>query len=600
MKKKSLYCLSIHSGHVAGAALSCDGKIVQCVSEERFNWQKNYMGYPKQSIDYILKAAGIRAQDLDLVVLPSRYGAPIVSTREVQAQMALILWLYGPINLIRQLWGILVYYLPPLSSIGRLSYRLLALTLGRYTASKEKGVIAEHLHIPREKIVELEHHFSHAATAYLGSPLNKQKALIFTLDGEGDLLCSSVSVAEGGQITRIASTPREYSLGWMYYYVTKYFGMKPNEHEYKVMGLAPYAKDRDVKGVYDQIKDIIYLNPKNRLTFKSKFHMQNMEYFLRKKVYWARFDNLAGAIQKLLEDRVVEWIKEGISQTGISTVILSGGVFMNVKANQRIAELDEVERIFIFPSCGDESLTIGACYVGHQMLMKKQGREPAIQPISDLYLGPSFSNEEIERFLKKENYFGKYTIDKLDNIEEKIAQLLAQGKVVGRLSGRMEWGARALGNRSLLASPKDLDVVMVLNEQMKDRDFWMPFTPSVLDRRAQDYVKNPKNISAPYMIMTFDTTELGKKELKAAIHPYDFTCRPQVLEKSWNPKYYSVIEAFEKLTGIGAVLNTSFNLHGLPVVLGPKEAMYVFENSGLEFLAMEDFLVCKSAPKHVK
>ncbi|MBI4039373.1 hypothetical protein HY388_00915 [Candidatus Daviesbacteria bacterium] len=600
MKKKSLYCLSIHSGHVAGAALSCDGKIVQCVSEERFNWQKNYLGYPRQSIDYVLTAAGITAADLDLVVLPSRYGAPIVSTQEVQAQMALILWLYRPINIIRQLWGILVYYLPPLSGIGRLLYRVMAYTLGRYTASKEKSVIAKHLHIPREKIIELEHHFSHAATAYLGSPLNKQTALVFTLDGEGDLLCSSVSVAEGGKICRIAATPREYSLGWMYYYVTKYFGMKPNEHEYKVMGLAPYAKDRDVQKVYDQIKDIIYLNPKNKLTFKAKFHMQNMEYFLRKKVFWARFDNLAGAIQKLLEDRVVEWIKEGIAATGISTVILSGGVFMNVKANQKIAELDEVKKIFIFPSCGDESLAIGACYVGYQRLIKQQGRQADICPISDLYLGPSYSNEEIERFLKKENYFAKYTIDKLEKIEERVAQLLAQGQVVGRLSGRMEWGARALGNRSLLANPQDPDVVMVLNEQMKDRDFWMPFTPSVLDRCARNYIKNPKKISAPYMIMTFDTTKLGKKDLKAAIHPYDFTCRPQVLEKSWNVKYYSLIEAFEKLTGIGAVLNTSFNLHGLPIVLGPREAMYVFENSGLEFLAMENFLVRKSSPTHAE
>ena len=162
------------------------------------------------------------------------------------------------------------------------------------------------------------------------------------------------------------------------------------------------------------------------------------------------------------------------------------------------------------------------------------------------------------------------------------------------MAGRMEWGARALGNRSILANPSNTDVVMVLNEQMKDRDFWMPFTPSILEERANDYVMNPKKLYTPYMIITFDSTTLARKELKAALHPYDFTARPQFVRKSWNPRYHKILKEFEKLTGIGGVLNTSFNLHGYPIVLGPAEALHAFRKSGLEFLALENYLISKS------
>ena len=157
----------------------------------------------------------------------------------------------------------------------------------------------------------------------------------------------------------------------------------------------------------------------------------------------------------------------------------------------------------------------------------------------------------------------------------------------------MEWGARALGNRSILANPSDPKTVRNINEKIKNRDFWMPFTPSILAERTIDYIVNPKKIFAPYMIITFDSTDLARRHLAAAIHPYDFTVRPQVVKKEWNPRYYNIINEFEKLTGIGAVLNTSFNLHGYPIVLGPKEAIHAFENSELEYLVLENFLIKK-------
>jgi carbamoyltransferase len=165
--------------------------------------------------------------------------------------------------------------------------------------------------------------------------------------------------------------------------------------------------------------------------------------------------------------------------------------------------------------------------------------------------------------------------------------------VVARLAGRMEYGARALGNRSILANPNNPDTVRVINEQMKNRDFWMPFAGTLLAERADDYLENPKHLPSPYMMLAFKTKPLAHKEMRAAMHPYDFTMRPQILEQNHNPAYYRLIKAFEKYTGIGGVLNTSFNLHGFPIVLGPSEAYHAFQNSGLQYLALENHLISK-------
>ena len=590
-----MYILSIHNGHNATAALAKDGQIIACVSEERVVNQKNFLGFPAKSIAKVLAMAGITAQELDLVCLPSRYGAPIHSSSGTKKDLgvALFVWLYQPINVVRWVWGQLVYLIPSFSFIGRFFYHLLAKTVGVYTTYRERMFVADYLGIAPDKIINFEHHQMHAAAAYLASPYNREKALVFTLDGEGDLLCATVSIADKGQLTRIAATFREHSFGWVFYYLTKYLGMKPMEHEYKVMGLAPYAKEKDVEPLYRKIEQLITLDQKNPLEFCSLFNTQDTYRYLKKEMEGYRFDNIAAAFQKLLEERLCEWVSFGIRKTGIDTVIVSGGVFMNVKANQRVAALPGVKRFYVLPTCGDESLPIGACLTGYQLACSKASQSCDIEPIKDIYWGPAWTSKQIAAFLEAGNYARKYSVTRLDNMEERVAQLLAEGKVVGRMAGRMEWGARALGNRSLLADPSNSDVVMILNEQMKDRDFWMPFAPSILQERANDYLENPKHLTSPYMMMTFDATPLGKTKLKAALHPYDGTLRPQILEESWDPSYYHVIKEFERKTGIGAVLNTSFNLHGYPIVYGPEEAMFVFEHSGLSYLALENYLIEK-------
>lgn len=582
-----MYILGIYNGHNATAVLLKDGKVVSAVSEERFKNVKNYHGFPKESIRWLLKRFDLEGKDLDAVVLPYNCGAPIHASQETKKSFSVLLfnYLYRPIGIFRRLWGLLQYYFPQLRVLSRPVYLFLVKKVGGLTIKKEKEFVARFLGIEKEKIQSFDHHLCHAAAAYYASPSNQEEALVLTLDGEGDGFCASVNIFHDREIKCLARTDNADSLGLVYARLTRFFGMKSNEHEYKIMGLAPYAKEKHVDKVYQKIKNLVTLDPKNPLKLRAKFDTHQTYRYLRKEMEGFRFDNIAGAFQKLVEKIVCQWVQATIKKTGINTVILSGGVFMNVKANQKIAALLEVEGIFVIPSSGDESSTMGACYLAYP--------GPEIQPIRDLYWGPKFSNKEIKEFLEDGSYFKKYKIKKVENIEEKIAQLLSEGKIIAHLAGRMEWGARALGNRSILADPSNPSIVRVINEQIKGRDFWMPFTPSILAERANNYLINPKKIHALYMVIAFDSTKLARKHMPAAIHPYDFTIRPQLVEKEWNPRYHKIIKEFENLTGIGAVLNTSFNLHGLPIVLGPKEAMHAFENSGLKYLVLENYLISK-------
>ncbi|KKU29397.1 MAG: Carbamoyl transferase [Candidatus Amesbacteria bacterium GW2011_GWA2_47_11b] len=595
---KPIYILGIHDGHCATASLLKNGEIISSVSEERFLAIKNYIGFPYKAIDYLLKSEGITGKDLAMVVLPLRWGLPVFSENVVLNNdpiLKLANALYIPLGSVRSLWGSLEYQFPILNNLARPLYRIAFRLICGKTISEKKKFIAKYLKIDVSKINNYEHHASHAAAAYYASSFNHEDALVLSIDGEGDLLCASVSTVRNGEWERLAETTANASLGLVYQEVTGYLGMKRGEHEYKVMGLAPYAKDYGVSPVFRKIKDLIILDPYNPLRFKSKFDVHYISKFLHTKMKEQRFDYIAGAFQKLTEDRICEWVKAAIKQTGLTTVCIGGGVAMNVKANLKISEISELRKFFPCPSAGDESTQIGACYLGYMDYCRQNKIVPNIKSLGSLYLGPSFTNTQIKEFLMKNHYFSKYKIKYVGEIEKEIAQLLASNKIVANLAGRMEWGARALGNRSILANPSNIDTVRIINDQMKMRDFWMPFTPSILKERGKKYVINFKNILAPYMIMTFNSTITAQKQINAAIHPSDFTVRPQLVDKDWNPRYHKIISEFEKLSGIGAVLNTSFNLHGLPIVLGPQEAIHAFENSGLEYLVLENYLICKNS-----
>jgi carbamoyltransferase len=361
--------------------------------------------------------------------------------------------------------------------------------------------------------------------------------------------------------------------------------MKMSEHEYKVMGMAPYAKDEIMAEPYAVYAETLQ---NDGLDFKYKVKPKDSYFHFKERFDSCRFDGIAKAIQVRTEELLVKWIENAIDHTGIGNLVFSGGVAMNVKANKRIGEMEKVEDFFVPPSGGDESTAIGAAYL---MIAEKLG-ENEISPISSAYLGHEFGESDVKEALKTANASDSCDIKEKVTSKE-LAEILAGGGIIARLYGRMEFGARALGNRSILANPKDFDVVRVINEMIKRRDFWMPFTPSILKEREHDYIVNPRNYPAPFMTVGFDSTPLARDELRAAIHPYDFTVRPQLVEKEINPGYWELIKEFEKITGVGAVLNTSFNLHGEPIVASPSDALKTFFDSGLNNLLLNDTLVQK-------
>jgi carbamoyltransferase len=300
--------------------------------------------------------------------------------------------------------------------------------------------------------------------------------------------------------------------------------------------------------------------------------------------------NIAGAAQLFIEELIVNWVRYWVKKTGITSITLGGGTFMNVKAAKRVYEIECVKELFVIPSSGDESLAIGALYHGNKLLNQK------ITLLKYLYLGREFSDEYIKNYLEtiQERYEFEYLPE--DEMAARVARLLADNKIVARCAGREEWGARALGNRSIMCNAKYLKNIDILNQYIKSRDFWMPFTPSILAEDMNDYIVNPKNMPAPYMCISFDSTEKAREEIPAAIHPKDYTVRPQAVVKEWNPGYYKIITEFKKLTGCGAILNTSFNLHGEPNVGGPEDAIHTLDNSKLEYVIIGSYLAHKRKP----
>ena len=578
--------LGLHIGHNSSVCLMRDGEIVFAAQQERFDKIKNSGGFPKDAIDWTLRTAGISAQQLDavavggLTILPAPLDIPSPGAK---AKMP-----FTPKSLATQFWRNVDYRHQNLRKLFLPFVIKNRERTGKLGREALKGKLQAVYGIPEEKIHFVEHHVCHAYTAYYGLKAKEKAPLVLTVDGEGDYYCASVNRIVDGKIERVASTPFYNSIGYVYSLTTTYLGMKALEHEYKVMGLAPYAKEYFMK-TYDEVfRGIIDVDPE-RLVFTSPFPLTRFMYRLQEKAGGERFDNISAALQYLTEQVVGKFAKASLVKLGGEELYLGGGVFMNVKMNMKLSEMPEVKGIAPFPSCGDESNPFGACYY---VYLNKFGKGET-KRVEDLYLGPEYSNEYIGELIKKRELKRKYNVEFHKDAEGEISELLAKDKIVARLAGKSEWGARALGNRSILGNPSKMQTFYEVNDQIKMRDFWMPFAPSVLAERAGDYVLNPKKIDAPYMIMAFHSTPLARQELIAGIHQSDKTCRPQLLKKDWNPRYYRIIKEFENETGIGGVLNTSFNLHGEPMVCSPEDAIHTFEDSGLEFLAMENWIVSK-------
>lgn len=566
--------LGIHDGHNAAAALVVDGKVIAAVQEERLRMEKNWSGFPSGAVAQVLQLGGLAIHDLDLLVYNGHHSPPAFTREEdLESRKQNAGWYGRLLHVTRQ---------TPIMSAYKNRRRQ-----KRLQSALEMG-------FPREKIAFTEHHTAHAAAAYYGWGKYDEPILVLTADGAGDELSATVSIGKAGKLERLASVSRNESLGTVYSTITFLMGMVPLEHEYKLMGLAPYADPKRAQAVADLLLDYMPLPPQGSLTWERKSGRPAapiMYQYLRQALELHRFDSIAGGVQIYTEEMLVQWVKNAIQQTGIRKIACSGGVFMNVKANKRLMELPEVEDIFIFPSCGDETNAIGAAYWQEA----EQHGADHIPPLTDVYWGADFDPAETQAAIERRSKGQPWGIKSFegDAIDLYIAGLLADGEIVARARGRMEFGARALGNRSILADPTVPKVVNTINYMVKSRDFWMPFAPMMLEHRAGDYLVNPKGIDAPYMILSFDTLPATRDDLTAAIHPYDLSARPQILLEAHNPAMHKLLCRFEEKTGRGAILNTSFNLHGFPIVGTPDAAIDVFEKSGLPHLALGDWLLSK-------
>lgn len=596
--------LGITDGHNSTACLMIDGEIVACASEERFSRLKVDVGYPRQSIDYCLSHAKISPDQLDVIALSGfddnlawrmfkreatfgvadyvfeeeNYFKPIFLDKKspgevLEPYIKKVLARKGPIKTEYDFKGV------PIKDLQN----------PEVCMNLRKKAVINHLGVDPKKIKFIEHHDAHGYFAYYNSPI-REDCLIVTVDGCGDKgINATLATVKDGAIKRIFSTTN-CQIGRMYRYATLLLGMKPFDHEYKVMGLAPYSNEKELKRAYAVYGNVLKVNG---LEFEYKEKPTDLYFYFKEKLEGCRFDGIAAAIQKVTEETVTEWVKNAVKKTGLRKIVFSGGVAMNIKLTQSIIKLPEVETVFVGPSPADESNAVGACYVAmHEYCVEHKVDPRTIKPLTDIYLGPEFGDKEVDAAIKKHDAKKKYKV--LTGVDDKfVAEQLKKGMTVARCIGRMEFGARALGNRSILANPSDDAIVRKINTQIKFRDFWMPFTPTILFERCKDYIINPKNIYSPYMTIAFDSTELAQKELIAALHPADLTARPQMLKKDSNPGYYNVLKEFEKLTGIGGVLNTSFNLHGEPVVCSPEDAFHTFENSKLDMLYFGNIAVAR-------
>lgn len=584
--KNAEYILGLHAGHDATAVLMKDGVILEAMSEERLSRQKKHWGYPHLAVAYIKNKYKLDSfAEVVLVGIEPNPGF-FATAAENKA---------GRDNPVKAKYfaRAVLSRLPIISTLLTFRDRLLMKKVTNGVMERIKTFMVTEF--PGATITYLDHHLAHAWATVPFLPDSKKAYTVLTLDGAGDNLSASVCRYAAGTLTRISATPISASLGLLYSAVVDILGMARNEHEFKVMGLAPYAKASSGEKVYQKLKELIWFDVSS-LTFKSAIPLEHATpHLIAHSYYQYRFDSLAYGIQKLTEELMKEMTVAAVTKLGISDVAVGGGVFMNVKANQYLRALPEVSSLTITPSCGDESLAIGAVVARYSEL--HDGDMSGLKPLNDIYLGSEYSDTEIAKAIENDSFVKTCTVTKFASegatVEAAVADLLASNNVVGRFAGRAEWGARALGNRSILANASSRENVKLINEMIKGRDFWMPFATSMLYEKRTEYLKDAETYKAPFMAITFETKERAHTELIAALHPYDLTSRPQMVEAVVNPGYHALITHFQAKTGVGGILNTSFNLHGEPNVEKPEDALRTFALSGLRHLAIGHYLISK-------
>lgn len=587
--------IGLHDGHGASACILKNGLPVVAIEEERLTREKGCSGYPKLAVEWLKSNYPDEMNAIDAVAVATKHhDFSFFATKR-----------YPRYSIQDFLDEERLFWVPTLCRDERLNYLEvmshkvdlqhdhypLMTIKDRKNKSEIQNMrahfISEDLCIQEKKIIFVDHHTCHAHHAYFSSPL-RNNCLIITMDGSGDgLNCTVSDIGSGGGLRKLYSTDL-CNIGRVYQFITLLSGMKPAEHEYKVMGLAAYTKDQYISGPLEVFRQTYFVDG---LNFKINNPIKNHYQYFRKRLEGFRFDAIAGALQKWTEELLSQFVENWVEETGHRNVVFSGGVALNIKACKRLSELNCVDDIFVSLAGGDESTSIGAA----QYVYCQRNNPDDLVQITFPYLSAGYTDKDVEEALShsfvKENFLITKEVSNHD-----IAKILSNGYVVGLIYGKMEFGPRALGHRSLLADPRSKNVVAKINETIKNRDFWMPFTPSILEEYADKYLINPKKLKSPYMTMAFDTTTQAKIDLAAAIHAYDETVRPQIVTKEYSPNYYLLLKAFEKETGVGGLLNTSFNIHGKPIVHKPIdiiEEVLMHDLVDLKYVVIDNILLTK-------
>jgi carbamoyltransferase len=594
--------LGISDSHEAHACIVRDGRLEAAISEERLSRLKADMGYPKRSIDAVLDICGLEPSDIDMVAFAGLQGTVLPRLYKMNALFSVKDWIrqcqsyWRPIllegknltvwddfDLFKHLPGPGIKDDPYFPFVERArnaapgDYR-------RIFRELRTEVVQNHLGIPVEKIRFYRHEDCHKAYGVYSSPAELAEALVLTAEGGGDDSSATFSTWRSGRITEHWAS-NAVNLGRLYRYVTLILGMQPGQHEYKVMGLAPYGTEYHGKRSRDFFNTLTRVEGSKIL---STGLVKDLYYSVKDALEGERFDGIAWGLQTHLEEVLRAWVENCIQETGISDVVLSGGIAQNIKACKHLADATSANTLWAGPICGDGSLGVGAAWLAS----REFAPATAIKGISSIYLGTEYQVKDVNSAIARAGLAGSFDLI-AKPAASTVAGWLADGAVCARFSGRMEFGQRALGARSILADPRRWESVERINNKIKYRDFWMPFTPSMTIEQSRQMLRNPKELYSPYMTMAFDLSPQWTGRIPAATHPADKTVRPQMLREEDNPGYYQLLQAFGSRTGVECLMNTSFNLHGDAIVESPQDAINTFLKSEIDVLLFDEIAVSR-------
>ena len=557
--------LGINDGchHNSAAAILIDGKLIASVEQERISRIKNDNAYPHEAMEEVLAIAGLTAKDVDMMALANlsrwdqkpyldRFFYHVAKAAETDPLIKGYFWKKQFERYRRML-----HFRP-----------------------KPSGILGQK---PQQTV---EHHLAHAASAYYASPFAQERIGVITLDGAGDFSWGSVWIGEQGKLKSVEHLHYLNSIGLLYSAVTIYFGFKASRHEGKVLGLAAFGNpepflSRLLAHTRAENWDELFDPTLARVTLR--FAREMGQAVIRELCAGLSREDVAAGLQAYTEQLICAWVQQQLKKLNVTKLALAGGVFANVKLNQRILDLPEVENIYIHPNMADGGLATGAAFEVYSRL--HNGLEPQLN--QQVYLGTEINRNTALAAIKAQGL----SYEEPENLALTVAMLLAAGKVVARADGKMEYGPRALGNRTVMAPCNDPSINQWLNNKF-DRTEFMPFAPVILQEHAKEYFPawQEDHITARYMTITYDVSELAKKNIPAAVH-VDNTARPQVLRREENPDYYDIIKEYYTITGVPSVINTSFNMHEEPIVRTAEEAIRAFQAAELDALILGPFLL---------